>query len=86
METEVIAQPESSAFARFMAGSYGRLLRAGFGATIAGTGFFVVGGTAGIAIAALGLVPIVAGSINLCPVAPLWGGHFFGTKYCSRTK
>jgi membrane-associated protease RseP (regulator of RpoE activity) len=35
-------------------------------------------------IAFLGLVPIAAGVFNLCPVAPFWGGHFIGAKYCGR--
>jgi len=84
METSTAVQPGSSAFARFMAGSYGRLLRAAFGVTVIGTGLFVIGGTAGLGVAAFGLVPVVAGTVNLCPVAPLWGGHFFGAKYCGR--
>jgi membrane-associated protease RseP (regulator of RpoE activity) len=84
METEFAVQPESSAFSRFMAGSTGRLLRAAFGASVIGTGLFILGGTAGLVVAALGLVPVAAGTINLCPVAPLWGGHFLGAKYCTR--
>jgi hypothetical protein len=52
-------------------------------ATIIGTGLFAIGGTGGLAVAAPGLVPVATGSINLCPVAPLWGGHFPGAKYCA---
>ena len=40
--------------------------------------------TAGLAIAAFGLIPIGAGTFNLCPVAPAWGGHFVGARYCPR--
>ena len=29
---------------------------------------------------------IAAGVFNLCPVAPLWGGHFFGSQYCPAKK
>ena len=79
---ESLTTPEASAFARFMAGGYGRLARAALGATIIGTGLAFVGGTAGLAIAAAGLAPIAAGVFNLCPVAPIWGGHFLGAKYC----
>ena len=86
METNVVAQSEGTAFARFMAGPYGRLLRAAFGATIIGTGLFAIGGVAGIVVAALGVVPVAAGAMNLCPVAPLWGGHFLGVKYCASGK
>lgn len=77
-------QPEGSAFARFMAGTNGRLARAAFGATLVGAGLFVIGGAGGLALAAFGLVPIAAGVFNLCPIAPLWGGHFLGAKYCAR--
>lgn len=73
---------ESSAFSRFMASKGGRTVRVAIGATIIGTGLTVVGGGAGLAIAAFGLVPIATGAFNLCPVAPVWGGHFIGAKYC----
>ncbi len=76
------AEPEGSAFSRFMASKGGRLVRVALGAAIIGTGLTVVGGGAGLAIAAFGLVPIAAGVLNLCPVAPVWGGHFIGAKYC----
>jgi membrane-associated protease RseP (regulator of RpoE activity) len=79
---ETTIHPEGSAFSRFMAGGYGRLARVAFGATLIGTGLTVVGGTLGLAIAAFGLVPIATGVFNLCPVAPIWGGHFFGASYC----
>lgn len=73
---------EGSAFSRFMASKGGRTVRVAIGATIIGTGLTVVGGGAGLAIAAFGLVPIATGVFNLCPVAPVWGGHFIGAKYC----
>lgn len=73
---------ESSPFARFMASNYGRAIRVGMGAVIIGTGLTVVGGTAGTAMAVFGLLPIATGALNLCPVAPAWGGHFLGAKYC----
>ena len=76
------AELEGSAFSRFMASKGGRLVRVALGATIIGTGLTVVGGGAGLAIAAFGLVPIATGVFNLCPVAPIWGGHFIGAKYC----
>jgi len=73
---------EGSAFSRFMASKGGRVVRVAFGAAIIGTGLAVVGGGPGLAIAALGLVPMATGVFNLCPVAPVWGGHFIGAKYC----
>ncbi len=83
MNTNVdTAELEGSAFSRFMASKGGRVVRVAMGATIMGTGLTVVGGGAGLAIAAFGLVPIATGVFNLCPVAPMWGGHFIGAKYC----
>ncbi|GMV85699.1 MAG: hypothetical protein AMXMBFR80_15540 [Dehalococcoidia bacterium] len=73
---------DGSAFSRFMASKGGRVVRVALGATIIGTGLTVIGGGAGLAMAAAGLVPIAAGVFNLCPVAPLWGGHFIGARYC----
>jgi hypothetical protein len=75
---------QPSAFELFMAGYYGRGLRIAFGTGIVAAGLLVIGGTAGWAVAAFGLVPISAGVFGLCPVAPAWGGHFFGSRYCAR--
>lgn len=74
---------ESSAFARFMASGYGRVVRLGLGIALAAVGLTFVPQPAGLAVAAFGLVPIAAGVFNICPVAPLWGGHFFGSQYCA---
>jgi membrane-associated protease RseP (regulator of RpoE activity) len=76
------ATQDSSWFERFMASGYGRLARAAFGLSIIAAALLLFDGTVALAIAALGLVPIAAGVFNLCPVAPLWGGHFIGAKYC----
>jgi Zn-dependent protease len=77
---------ESSAFARFMASGYGRVVRLGLGIALVAVGLTLVPQPAGLAVAAFGLVPIAAGVFNLCPVAPLWGGHFFGSQYCPARK
>jgi Zn-dependent protease len=77
---------ESSAFARFMASGYGRLTRLGLGIALVAVGLALVPRPAGLAIAAFGLVPIAAGMFNLCPVAPLWGGHFLGSRYCAANR
>lgn len=76
------AHPEGSTFARFMASGWGRLARVVFGISLIVAGLFVIAGPAGIAVAVFGLVPIGAGTFNLCPIAPAWGGHFIGAKYC----
>ena len=85
MATQPIVE-ESSAFARFMASGYGRLARLGFGIALVVAGLAVIPAPAGLAVAAFGLVPIAAGVFNLCPAAPLWGGHFFGSQYCPAKK
>ncbi|MCC6386391.1 MAG: DUF2892 domain-containing protein [Dehalococcoidia bacterium] len=69
-------------FTAFMASTGGRIARAALGAAIIGTGLFIVGGVAGVVVAAFGLVPIATGVLNLCPVAPAWGGPFNGASYC----
>ncbi len=74
---------ESSPFSRFMASCNGRISRLGLGFTLIVLGLEVIGGGAGIALAAFGLVPTAAGVFNLCPIAPLWGGHFLGSRYCA---
>ena len=74
---------ESSTFTRVMASGYGRLLRLGFGIALVTVGLTLVPSPAGLAIAVFGLVPIAAGVFNLCPIAPLWGGHFIGSQYCA---
>jgi Zn-dependent protease len=77
-------QRESSWVENFMASNYGRVARGVLGIALIGAGLGLIGGTAGWIIAAFGLVPIAAGVFNLCPVAPLWGGHFLGSRYCAR--
>ena len=76
------AQPGGSWFSRFMASSHGRAARIALGGTLIMIGVFALPRPAGLALAAFGLVPIAAGVFNLCPVAPIWGGHFIGAKYC----
>ncbi len=70
-------------FTTFMASNRGRSVRFGLGAVLIGTGVFT-GSPAGYVIAVFGLLPIASGAFNLCPVAPLWGGHFLGATYCGR--
>jgi membrane-associated protease RseP (regulator of RpoE activity) len=62
------------------------LARLGLGVALVAAGMTLVPRPAGLVIAALGLVPLAAGAFNLCPVAPLWGGHFFGAEYCATKK
>ncbi len=72
-------------FTTFMASNGGRAVRFGLGAALIGIGVFT-GPPAGYVIAVVALLPIASGAFNLCPVAPLWGGHFLGAKYCARPR
>jgi Zn-dependent protease len=83
MTTDNTRTHTSSWFETFMASGYGRLVRIAIGVAIITLAFLLLHGPAQL-IALLGLVPIAAGVFNLCPVAPLWGGHFVGAKYCGR--
>lgn len=78
-------QPEGSPFSRFMASSSGRLARVALGIALLITGLLVGGGW-GLAIGIFSAVPIAAGVFNLCPIAPAWGGHFLGSRYCAAPK
>ena len=64
-------------FARFMASLTGRLIRIVAGIALIVVGLTVVTGTAGIILAIVGLVPLVAGIAHVCVFAPLFGGPFF---------
>jgi hypothetical protein len=67
------------AFARFMSQPVGRVIRAVAGLALMALGF-VIGGTAGIVVGIVGLVPLAAGVFNFCLVGPLVGGYFDGRK------
>jgi len=75
---------EGSAFARFMASGKGRVARVGLGSALILAGTLAIPAPVGLAVATFGLVPIATGVFNLCPVAPAWGGHFIGARYCER--
>jgi len=64
-------------FARYMSSLFGRLLRIVAGIALIIIGLAVVQGTWGIILAIVGLVPLVAGIVNVCVFAPLFGGPFF---------
>ncbi len=67
------------AFARFMSEPAGRIIRVVAGLVLVGLGF-LIGGTTGVVVGLVGLVPIAAGAFNFCLVGPLVGGYFSGRK------
>lgn len=67
------------AFAKLMAGTAGRVIRFVAGALLIILGLLVIHGTAGIVLAGIGLVPLLAPSFDVCVFAPLFGGPFKGS-------
>lgn len=73
------------AFARFMAGPAGRILR-----IAAGVALILIGLTAvadqplRIILAVIGVVFILVGVFNVCLIAPLIGAPFFGHETLKR--
>lgn len=65
------------AFTRFMASAAGRTLRILLGLVLVAAGY-LLGGAWGIAVAVVGLVPILAGALNFCLLGPLFGSSFRG--------
>ena len=67
------------AFARFMATGAGRILRIVAGLVLIGFGLYLHS-TVGIVVAAIGLVPLLAGVLNVCVIAPILGAPFSGRE------
>ena len=59
-----------AAFVAFMNGAFGRWLRIFLGIALIVYGLLVFGGVAGLAIAAVGLVPIALGAWGHCLLEP----------------
>jgi hypothetical protein len=64
---------------QFMASTAGRLTRLVGGVVLIGAGLLAIGGPVGIIIAAIGLVPLLAGSFDVCVFSALFGGPFSGS-------
>lgn len=64
-------------FAKFMASGYGRLLRIAAGIGIIVLGLAGVGGTWGLILAIVGVIPALAGLFDVCPI----GAIFLGTPW-----
>ena len=65
-------------FVAFMRSPVGRILRIALGVVLIGYGLSVVGGGTGLAVALVGVVPVLAGLFNFCLVAPLFGLDLHG--------
>jgi Inner membrane protein YgaP-like, transmembrane domain len=71
-------------FASFMSSATGRILRIVVGLGLIGWGVFLAAATSnvtvGIILAVVGLLPLVAGLLDFCIFAPLFGAPFSGAK------
>jgi sulfite exporter TauE/SafE len=67
-------------FAKWMAQPIGRLIRIIAGIVLIALGLGVIGDTAGLIVAIIGVLPILAGVFNVCLIAPLIGAPFQGKK------
>lgn len=67
-------------FIKFMASTAGRIVRIVAGAALIAWGLLGLGGTAGIIAAVVGAVPLLAGLLDFCIFAPLFGAPLSGSK------
>jgi hypothetical protein len=67
------------AFTKFMASTTGRLIRIVAGIALIALGLLVVKDTGGIVLAVVGLVPLLAGILDFCIFAPLFGAPLSGS-------
>lgn len=70
--------------ARFMASGMGRGIRVVAGLALICYGLVVMEGTGGYIMAAVGLVPLAMGALNVCVLGPLLGAPFSG-KHLDKT-
>jgi hypothetical protein len=69
------------ALIKFLASNpVGRGVRIVAGIVLVVVGLLVIGGTAGIIVAVIGLVPLLAGIFDVCVFAPLFGLSFYGKR------
>lgn len=66
-------------FVSFMSSPAGRAARVIAGLALIVIGLAAVGGTSGVILAVLGLIPLGAGMADVCLVAPLLGIDLRGT-------
>lgn len=65
---------------KFLASTPGRITRVVAGIVLVAWGLMGLGGTTGIIVAIVGLVPLVAGLFDFCVFAPLFGAPLSGPK------
>ena len=65
-------------FIKFMASTAGRVTRIAAGIALILWGLMGIGGTTGIVVTVVGLVPLLAGLFDFCVFAPLFGAPLSG--------
>lgn len=73
-------------FSRFMATGVGRGIRIAGGATLIAIGLLRVRNERGTLLALVGLVPLLAGTFNVCVLAPLLRVSFKGSDVRGRNE
>lgn len=71
-------------FVAFMASPAGRITRILAGVALIAWGLLGLGGTTGMIVAVIGVVPMVAGVFDFCLFAPLFGAPLSGPKIRAR--
>jgi hypothetical protein len=67
-------------FLKFMASTAGRIVRIVAGIALVAWGMLGLGGTWGIVVTVIGLVPLAAGIFDFCIFAPLFSAPLSGPK------
>ncbi len=67
-------------FVSFMSSTTGRLVRIVAGIALIAGGLLGLGGTVGVVVAVIGLLPLVAGLLDFCAFAPLFGAPLGGPQ------
>jgi len=77
----------ASWFGQCLSSTRGRIARIGGGLALIGVGLLLLGGVPGIVLAAIGLVPFLAGSFDVCIFSALFGGPLrgAGVRSCARS-
>ncbi len=73
-------------FAQIMSSGSGRALRIVSGIVLIAVGLGLVGGTGGIVLAVIGLVPLLAGAFDVCFFGVLFGAPLRGTEVRARAR
>ena len=76
----------ASWFGQCMSSTRGRIGRIVGGIALIAIGLLALGGTAGFVLAAIGLVPLLAGTFDVCIFSALFGGPLRGNdvRACAR--